>query len=113
MEETLTSYGKDSLMQLFALLPPLHLIMTIVSTWLFLPFDKNLKIAKEMLYHLYTALFWAGILFLYNAFVLNDRLLLSIESIIGVSISLLLSYVIACVFNIKFRVRIFGKKVRK
>jgi hypothetical protein len=110
MEETITTYGKDSINQLLALLPPVHLIMTILTSWLFLPMDKNLKLKQELIIHFYNALFWAGILVIYNIFVSKENVFEKVEGITSMSISLLLSYTIASVFNIKFRTRIFKRK---
>lgn len=101
MEETITTYGKDTLTQLFAILPPLYLIMTVVTSWIFLPFDKNLKIKSELFIHLGVAVFWSIF-----ALWLEPETFLTKQ---GVA-SMIIAFAIASVFNIKFRVRLFNRK---
>jgi hypothetical protein len=112
MEEAIKEYGITGLADLLDMTPFLHLFMTTVTSFIFLPINKNLPRSKEMIIILYNALFWAFILFMYQKFVVADEMdiLRTVNGVVGTFISLLLSYVFTCLFHLKFRVRIFNRR---
>ena len=114
MEETIVKYGTEGFMQLFAITTPAHLIMTIITSWIFLK-DETVQIKRDIITHLLCALFYALIFVVYNKFMVDsgNDILITTKGIVSTITTLLITTVFALVFNMIFRIKILSKRLKK
>lgn len=110
MDDALITYGKESLFQVFTIMSPIHFIMTLITSWNFLPQERNLPIKSELKIHGWVASFWGIFVILYNIIENGEMTAISLEKGFMIFASLLVGYAMALTINRTFRVRLLSRK---
>lgn len=96
------TYISEGIIEFLMMIPLQYVIMVVLTSLIYVPTNRNIKIYKELLNVLINALFWAGVTYH----------LASGVNVIGAS-SHLIGAAVACFVVIKLRIPIFERINRK
>lgn len=97
------TYISEGIIDFLMMIPLQYVIMVVLTSLIFVPTNRNIKIYKELLNVLINALFWAGVTYHF----INGGV-----NMTGVS-SHLIGAAVACFIVIKLRIPIFERINRK
>ena len=109
MNETILKYGIEGFNQILVMISMANLLLVIFTAWIFLK-GKEIRTWKNIWVHLLSAFFWSILYVVHNKFISETDILLTIAGIVKFSYALLITTLLALVFNTLFRIRIFNRK---